>query len=294
MAELNWKRLPPLSSLRAFEATARFRGFSAAARSLNVTPAAIAQQVRKLERELGTGLVRRDGRGIVLTTAGRHLSGTLREAFGLIAEGVDEVRRQEALRGVRVSTTQFFVDAVILRNLGDFWTRHPGVQVTFAPEGNGQPVNLDNFDVCVRAGQTADTWSEYACVPLVRSPFVVCASPDLLKASGHDLSTLPWLFDPNIEDMFAAYFRQLGLDPEAVEIIDTGSPHLELEAAVAGFGLSLSTELIIRPHLDDGRLVLLDVPSAATTTYFAVHRKGHLSAHVARFLDWLKELCRAF
>ena len=291
MAEVDWRRLPSLSTLRAFEATARLQGYSAAARALNVTPAAIAQQVRKLEKELGSGLVRREGRGLALTAAGRQLSATLREAFALIAGGVDEMRQLQATRGVRVSTTQFFVDAVILPNLGDFWRRHPGVQVTFSPDGNGQPVDLENFDICVRAGQNADAWSGYARQPLLDSPFVVCAAPSLIESAGSELSSLPWLYDPNIENVFQVFLQQAGLDPGDLKIVDTGSPHLELEAAVAGYGLSISTEVIIRPHLADGRLIVVDSPLDVTSTYYAISSKGVLPDQVEQFLDWLTDLC---
>lgn len=291
MAEVDWHRLPSLSTLRAFEATARLQGYSAAARALNVTPAAIAQQVRKLEKELGSGLVRREGRGLALTAAGRQLSATLREAFALIAGGVDEMRQLQATRGVRVSTTQFFVDAVILPNLGDFWRRHPGVQVTFSPDGNGQPVDLENFDICVRAGQNADAWSGYARQPLLDSPFVVCAAPSLIESAGSELSSLPWLYDPNIENVFQVFLQQAGLDPGDLKIVDTGSPHLELEAAVAGYGLSISTEVIIRPHLADGRLIVVDSPLDVTSTYYAISSKGVLPDQVEQFLAWLADLC---
>ncbi|MBZ8135471.1 LysR family transcriptional regulator [Afifella sp. IM 167] len=291
MIAIDWHRLPSLSTLRAFEATARLQGYSAAARALNVTPAAIAQQVRKLEREIGASLVRREGRGLVLTAAGRQLSGTLREAFALIAGGIDDMRHQQAARGVRVSTTQFFVDAVILPNLGDFWSRHPGVQVTFSPDGNRQPVDLEHFDICVRAGQGADAWPGHATRPLLDSPFVVCAAPGLIESAGHELSSLPWLHDPNIDDVFQAFYRQSGLDPAALKIVDTGSPHLELEAAVAGYGLSISTEVIIRPHLADGRLIIVDSPLDVTSTYYAITGKGVLSDQVQQFLDWLADLC---
>ena len=62
MPSLDWRHLPSLSSLRAFEAASRFGNFSAAARALNVTHAAVSQAVRGLEAELGTALLRRDGR----------------------------------------------------------------------------------------------------------------------------------------------------------------------------------------------------------------------------------------
>lgn len=294
MSRIDWTRLPPLSALRAFEATARLQGYSAAARSLNVTPAAIAQQVRKLESHIGASLVRREGRGLVLTPSGRRLSGHLRDAFAQIAEGIDEVHRQEAARGVRVSTTQFFVDAVILPNLGDFWTRYPGVEVAFAPDGNREPVDLDTYDICVRAAPSADAWIGHGSRRLVDSPFVACAAPSLLETAGHDPAQLPWLYDPNIEEVFQRFIRQAGLDPETIRVVDTGSPHLEIEAAVAGYGVSVSTEILIRPHLADGRLVLLDTGAQMLTRYYAVHRKGHLREPVAHFLDWLSDLCHGY
>ncbi len=63
---MDWALFPPLSSLRAFEAAARHRGFSPAGRELNVTHAAIAQQVRALEVFLGIRLVERAGRGLAV------------------------------------------------------------------------------------------------------------------------------------------------------------------------------------------------------------------------------------
>src|SRR3954471_16016958 len=53
------RRLPPLNALRAFEAAARRGGFAKAAGELAVTPAAVSQQVRLLEAELGVELFRR-------------------------------------------------------------------------------------------------------------------------------------------------------------------------------------------------------------------------------------------
>jgi len=150
MSDVDWRRLPALTTLRAFEATARMQGYSAAARTLNVTPAAIAQQVRKLEAEVGAALVRREGRGLVLTEAGRHLGLSLREAFALISNGVDDVRRMTKDQGVRVSTTHYFVNSIVLPSLSDFWSQHPTTQVSFVPDGNQSPIDLDSFDIAIR------------------------------------------------------------------------------------------------------------------------------------------------
>ena len=63
--------MPSLSSLRAFDAAVRSGSFSAAARRLNVTHAAVAQQVRALEADLGVPLLVRAGRGVQATLAGQ-------------------------------------------------------------------------------------------------------------------------------------------------------------------------------------------------------------------------------
>ena len=63
-------RLPPLTALRAFEAVSRKLSFARAAEDLHVTKAAVAQQVRALEQEIGAPLVARSGRGLALTEAG--------------------------------------------------------------------------------------------------------------------------------------------------------------------------------------------------------------------------------
>jgi LysR family glycine cleavage system transcriptional activator len=88
MTELDWRQMPALAALRAFEATARTGGFSAAARQLNVTHAAVAQQVRALETRLAVALVWRDGRGLRLTPEGQRLAVALNAGFATIRDGV--------------------------------------------------------------------------------------------------------------------------------------------------------------------------------------------------------------
>src|SRR4028118_1529865 len=105
MSDPDWRHLPSLSSLRAFEVAARQRSFSEAARALNVTHAAISQAVRGLEAELGTTLLRRDGRGLALTDDGERLARALRDGFGTIAAGGEGLRGGEEQRGETATRT---------------------------------------------------------------------------------------------------------------------------------------------------------------------------------------------
>ncbi len=74
---MDWRRIPSLAALRAFEAQARLGGFTAAARELNITQAAVAQHVRRLEDFFSCALVQRQGRSMGLTDKGHRLTGTL-------------------------------------------------------------------------------------------------------------------------------------------------------------------------------------------------------------------------
>ena len=83
MSAPDWRHLPSLSALRAFEVAARHRNFSAAARPLNVTHAAIGQAARSLEAELGTALLRRNGRDLALTEDGERPTPGRRDSFAV-------------------------------------------------------------------------------------------------------------------------------------------------------------------------------------------------------------------
>ena len=81
MSAIDWTKMPSLTALRAFEAAAQSGSFSAAARSLNVTHAAVAQQVRALEDYLGLVLIHRSPRGVALSADGKALADSLRDGF---------------------------------------------------------------------------------------------------------------------------------------------------------------------------------------------------------------------
>lgn len=292
MTEVDWRRIPALSTLRAFEATARMQGYSAAARSLNVTPAAIAQQVRKLEAEVGASLVQREGRGLVLTDTGRQLAQSLREAFALIARGIDDVRRQQDLRGIRVSTTHYFVESVILPNLRSFWEQHPKVQASFVPDGNQSPLDFQNFDVAIRGTQEAPFWEGYEVRHLLSTPVIVCGAPSLLKGAGSDLASLPWLAEHGFQEKELREIAQrAGFDHDKITIVDHGDAKFEIDAAIMGYGLCFSTEIVVRKHLKDGSLVWVDTPPIGDASYYAIFRKGSLAPSVQAFLQWLAQLC---
>lgn len=79
--------LPPLTWLRAFEATARHLSFTRAASELNLTQSAVSQHVRSLESFLNRALFLRKTRALELTEDGGNYLPVVREAFDLLASG---------------------------------------------------------------------------------------------------------------------------------------------------------------------------------------------------------------
>jgi DNA-binding transcriptional LysR family regulator len=78
---MDWRGIPSFNSLRAFSAVADTLNLSQAGRALNVSHAAVSQQVRALEAHLGTSLVVRHGRGVTLTPEGQELARSLEDSF---------------------------------------------------------------------------------------------------------------------------------------------------------------------------------------------------------------------
>ena len=87
---MNWSKIPSLNGLRAFYTVADTGSYTQAAKRLNVTHAAVNQQVKSLEARLDTQLVVRKGRGITLTDEGATLAADLRVGFFAIHQGVEK------------------------------------------------------------------------------------------------------------------------------------------------------------------------------------------------------------
>ena len=114
------RRLPPLGALRAFEAAARHESFAKAADELAVTPAAVSQQIRQLEADLGVSLFRRLPRGLVLTQAGRSALPELGKAFAHLARAVEGVRGGSLVGPLVVSVIPSFAGRWLVPRLGGF------------------------------------------------------------------------------------------------------------------------------------------------------------------------------
>jgi LysR family glycine cleavage system transcriptional activator len=286
---LRWRGLPSLSLLRAFDATARHGSFADAARALNVTHAAVTQAVRALETELGLPLARRAGRRVALTETGERLARALAEGFDAIETGIADLRRTEARRVVRVTTTTFIAETHIMPRLPDFWARHPGIEVAMSPNPSREDFAKGGFDMAIRAladGWVADPDEEIR--PLCRSQVLAVCAP-ALAATGLDPQDMPWVIGADSAWELAEVART-GIDVARVKRVELGSPHLEMSACRQGLGAGTATEIICRADLDAGRLVVLPLHGLPEVTYAAVLPRGPRRPAVEAFAAWLASI----
>ncbi|MEL6571542.1 MAG: LysR family transcriptional regulator [Pseudomonadota bacterium] len=288
---VDWRTLPSLSALRAFDATARHGDFASAARSLNVTHAAVAQHVRALEKDLGVSLAVRDGRSVQLTPVGAELARALGDGFESISAGITSLQNRESRRGIRVTATPFMVDRIIMPRLSEFWDIYPGVEISLHPAREYVDIVEEGFDLGIRAiPYNADlSWPGLQEEVVANVRIVGIVAPELLKDAGSDPQALPWLEHEGMTSKLMM-MRDCGLDVESLTLAPIGSPNLLLEAVRQGRGATLFSEPFTRADLAAGRLAEVPMPKELYVKYLAVTPKGPNHRLVAPFVDWVRTL----
>lgn len=288
---MNWSALPPLSMLRAFEAAARCGGFSAAGRELNVTHAAIAQQVRALEDRLGVQLMRRDGRGMALTHEGRRLADRLGEGLAILRAGVAELVDAAAERPVHLTLATGFAAGWLTHRLGGFRAERPDIELMLNPTATLIDLARSDFDFGIRYGRGG--WEGVEAERLFVSPTVVVGTPDLVARIGiekpMDLLRAPWVQEIGVRE-FSAWLAARGVTAGAKRDILHLPAHMALDAIRTGQGVGLTTRLLVERDLADGRLRALfdDEVTSPGAGYWLVRRPGPLRPTAAAFAAWLK------
>jgi LysR family glycine cleavage system transcriptional activator len=285
---MDWRSLPSLTALRAFAATADLRSFSQAARVLNVTHAAVAQQVRALEGQLGRALVRRDGRGVSLTADGERLAEALSDGFAALQRGVEALRSDEADPSVRVTLTASFAAQWLMPRLKDFWQKHPDIGLSLHPDPRVVDLHRERMDLGIRYGN--GDWPGVQSAWLAPAGLVIAGAPALLgdrqALTARDLGAMDWILSRNWPEQ-DSYLRRLGLDPGRLSRTDIGGEELAIAAARQGLGLVVESAALIESDVTEGRLRIVHESRERLPAYFMVTPPGPQRAAVRAFVTWL-------
>lgn len=287
---MDWLNLPPLTSLRAFSALAEAGSAVAAGAQLNVSHAAISQQIKALEAHMGVKLVDRSGRKLALTPEGRQLAEALKLSFGAIARTVDELTGADAERPLQITTTPGFAAQWLMPRMLDFRHRHPDVDVMINPTPERVPLEPGGIDIAIRYG-TGD-WPGLDVHPLFYSRLVVVAAPSLVGdcdiTNPADLLNFPWVQEFGTSES-TDWLRRRGLTGARAGAMMQVPGNLLLEGVRQGQGVSLTVRHWVEDDIAADRLRLL-FEEPEDTGYFIVTRPGPLRPPARAFAAWLR-LC---
>ena len=291
---MDWRDIPSLPALRAFEVAARLGSYSAAAAELNVTHAAVAQHVRALEKDFGTALMRREGRGMAPTAAGARLAQHLSDGFGTIGAGVRALRQDRGDRPLAVTTTFSFAEGWLMPRLPKFWAAHPDIVLSITPSTRVVDLVRDGYDLALRYG--AGDWAGHTAELLVESDNIVVGPPaHSARRTRHiaDLADLPWLFETHFTE-YRAWAAREGLPMDGLTLRELDTINLVLSVLRAGGGIAVVGRAVVQDDLRRGALALLyESTRAAPPGYHIVTHRGVPHPHAATFRRWLRAEARA-
>lgn len=174
-------RLPPLSTLRVFEAAARHKSFRKAADELNLTASAVSHAVQTLENWLGVELFHRERRGLQLTSARETYAPLVNQALGVLARATEQLPGRKATGTLSVSSAPTFANKILLPRLEKFAVQFPDIRVTIDTSLRVVDLTLDDFDIAIRFASTkkpAPNWTLLAvetllpvCSPSLKAQF---------------------------------------------------------------------------------------------------------------------------
>ncbi|WP_281558044.1 LysR family transcriptional regulator [Thalassomonas sp. RHCl1] len=288
-----YAQLPPLNSIRVFDAAARSGSFKKAAEELHVTPTAVSHQIKALEEALGTLLFVRKTRAIQLTQDGKRLAETAYSVLQQLTNTVSEIASTK--NSITVSTTSSFAAMWLVPNLSKFNQLHPNIEVVVKTGEQVDDLEKDrSIDVAIRYGVYDDTLENAA--NLVTESIGMYATPSYVEsiAAGQMANLLEarWQNANLPEFTWHALLKGASRDKSRYQISKFSQEHHIIQAALASQGIALVSSLLVKNALAQGWLTQYNyvehTQKPAGLSYYLLVPEHNIHSHsIAKFKQWL-------
>jgi DNA-binding transcriptional LysR family regulator len=287
-------KLPPLSSVRVFEAAARRGSFKSAAEELNITASAVSHAVQNLEDWLGVELFRRGGGKLELTEPGAAYAAALGKAIKAIADATARLPGRRSQGRLTLSSAPGFAARWLMPRLSHFTARHPGITVDIQTSLDPVDLPMEGIDAAIRLAPAAramphwthllDEWLVPVCAPTLRKRYA--------KLSGTELvGKVELIHMTSTTADWAEWFRIVGIEQPATVRggLRVDTIHMALEAARRGMGIALGRAPLLDLEIEAGHLVrIFDDDVASGLSYWLVTMDADFqSEDVKVFRQWL-------
>jgi LysR family glycine cleavage system transcriptional activator len=286
------KPLRSLSGLLDFESAARWNSFKLAARELHKTPAAISQQIKGLEQQLGFDLFVRHPRNVSLTEKGQALAATLRRNLAELNEKVESLRTGGEENLLRISVPHSLSMKWLVPNLAGFSTLHPQVDVRVDSTDSRLDLESEALDLALRI---TDQSAPAHAVLLGQEDLVAIYSPALEERYGKPLdlkalNAFALLYQQTPECWLQWMKNNKALAGEHDFSREFSHSGILVQAAVAGQGIGLAPYIIALEDLRQGALKLLPgKPLFSSCRYYAIPAiHAATSENTRLFCEWLQ------
>lgn len=291
-------RLPPLKALQYFECVSRHLSVKNAAAELNVTPAAVSQQLSKLADLLQMALFKKDQRGIALTVEGERYFMGIRTAFRQMEDATRRLQEQRTPPKITVSCTPGFAMQWLLPQLPQFHASYPAIDIRISTTNRLADFSRDDVDFAVRHG--LGNYQGLQSEVLIDDPLQPVCSPRLLKSkkqlkSPDELSVYTLLHDEHQQDwrlwLEATAASDVAWNKGPVFADSNGA----IDAARRGYGIALARKAMVREELKNRDLIMPFKTAIRTgIAYYLVYPSEVLIREEAQqFRDWLSHAVKS-
>jgi LysR family transcriptional regulator of beta-lactamase len=283
--------VPPLIWLRAFEASARHLSFTLAARELNLTQAAISQQIRQLEARLGVPLFHRRQRGVTLTPEGSAYLPHIQSAFAGLSRSTQELFGRRTTEAFALLSPISFATLWLSPRLASLERETGGISLDITTMHTPDAYDASNSAFDIRFG--LGDWPNRTAYRLTTERLTPVVAPAALGPRPRrklDIwDRLPLITVHGAREMWPDWFALAGLPPRSTSRYRFDSFVAALSAAEAGAGILLGSRPLIDGALKNRTLVTLsDLELQSSTGHFLTHAAGRPLAPVqAAFLAWI-------
>ena len=289
--------LDRLLAMTVFVKVVEQGSFARAAERMSMSTSAVSRQVAELETHLTTRLLNRTTRRISLTESGQayferalHLLADLEEAEAVVSSSTVTPRGT-----IRLTCSTSFGVPHLAPAIGAFQALHPEVRFDISASNRFVDLVEEGLDLAIRIGDLGNPNLIARKIGSMR--LLACASPSYLKRNGtpkrpddltaHNCFTYEYAPVKNLWRFLDRKQNEIGVKIDGSVHANNGE--MLAAIAVAGAGIALEPDFIVKPLLESGELVeILKKFRPAPYNIYAVYpSRRHLSAKVRTFVDFL-------
>jgi len=282
-------RLPPLNSLRLFEASARLLSFKNAAEELLLTPSAVSHGIQSLEDWLGAPLFLRTTKGLVLSEAGNTYIPIVRQALDLLASGSAKIVNKHSLGQLSISAAPTFGARWLLPRLHKFRELHPDIHIVIDTSHERAELSDAGVDLAIRMGR--GNWQGVIADKLLAEEMVPVCAPSIRDRVRDlaDIEQAPLIHVTSASEDWAAWATGTGRTaPDPAKGLRFDTIHMAFQAACQGLGVAIGRKPLVNAELASGSLVEVWEGVFSNTSYWLVGAESRADdPRVVAFRSWI-------